>query len=117
MEKSRYHREAGPLRAINAAAQKNWRAAAWVLQRFNPAEYVPQRPDTVTREQIGDIIQRLADVICGKLPAKQRQEILVEVDRLVQQSHEEWRAGDESRTPSPTRGLGAGLRGEERTAR
>jgi hypothetical protein len=82
--------ELGPeitfLKSIQAAAGdvKQWRAAAWALERLFPERYARRAPDTITIEQMNEIIQALAEIIAGEVPVKTyRQRLLARLAELL----------------------------------
>lgn len=81
-------RELVPLQNIKAAGQKSWRAAAWLLQRLNPGEYVAAKPDAITHRQLDTFMQRFVEIICRNLSEKKRLAIEVEVAAMLQDLHE-----------------------------
>lgn len=76
--------ELGPeikfLNSIQAAAGdvKQWRAAAWALERMFPERYARRAPDTITIDQMNEIIQALAEIIVGEVPVKKYRQRLLE---------------------------------------
>ncbi|MGC3967275.1 MAG: hypothetical protein QM775_07865 [Pirellulales bacterium] len=50
-------REVMPLRHIREAGSKNWRAAAWLLERLRPTEYVARKPGTWQAPEISEMLQ------------------------------------------------------------
>jgi len=53
------------LRALRAAARhpRHWRAAAWYLERSNPADFARRGPDTITWEQIGNLLTQVTELL------------------------------------------------------
>lgn len=75
-----------PLHDLRAAAKKNWRAAAWLLERTNPQRFAKQDPQCVTPDQVSAMVRRVIDIIGDEVPhAHVRQRIR---DRLVGYSEE-----------------------------
>ena len=68
------------LKSIQAAAAdvKQWRAAAWALERLFPERYARRAPDTITVEQMNEIIQALAGIMVGEVPVKRYRQRLLE---------------------------------------
>jgi len=52
--------ETEALSFLRQAARKEryWRAAAWLLERKNPDDFAPRKPDVLTEEQLRRIIAR-----------------------------------------------------------
>ena len=60
-----------------------WRAAAWVLERKNPEDYLPRAPETVTVEQIRRLLADFAQVIVEEVPvARYRKAILRRLEQM-----------------------------------
>ncbi len=86
LQRASYTAQIGYLKNIQKAAKKEqyWRAAAWALERLNPDDFSPRRPDTVTLAQIERLWPRIAQVILDELPdPKQRKNILKRLEALV----------------------------------
>lgn len=78
--------EIGYLRRIQEAASepRYWRAAAWVLERKNPQDYVPRRPDAIDVEQVKQLMVRLTAMIVDEVPvALYRKMVLKRVGELI----------------------------------
>lgn len=52
LQRAEMKREFGPLAKIHALSEKNWRAAAWVLERLRPQDYAARKPAVITPEQM-----------------------------------------------------------------
>lgn len=67
------------MKNIAAAARKEpyWRAAAWALERLNPEEFGPRKPDLLTADQVRELLAEFAALIVEEVPAaKYRKNIL-----------------------------------------
>ncbi len=74
------------LRGIQAAAAdpKQWRAAAWALERLFPARYGRRRAESIGFDQMKQIVERLATVVLSEVPIKRyRRAILDRLGELV----------------------------------
>jgi hypothetical protein len=63
--------ESTMLRAIRTAAaedQKQWRAAAWALERIYPNRYAKRRSNTLTVNQVHEFISEVSEIIASELP-------------------------------------------------
>ncbi len=70
----------------SASSKPFWRAAAWILERRFPQRYFLRSPDTVTVEQISQVLHNLVDVIASEVPdAEHRQRIVSRMDGVVGQ--------------------------------
>jgi hypothetical protein len=86
LRKSELSAEITFLKSIQAAVGdvKQWRAAAWALERLFPERYARRSPDSITIEQMTEIIKALAGIIVGEIPAKKlRQRVLERVAELL----------------------------------
>ncbi len=71
------------LKRIQQAARKEqyWRAAAWSLERKNPAEYARRGPDVITSEQVKEILAEFAQIVVDEIPvSRYRKNILRRFD-------------------------------------
>jgi hypothetical protein len=68
------------LKSIQTAASdvKQWRAAAWALERLFPERYARRLPESITIEQMTEIIKALAGIIVGEVPVKRYRQRLLE---------------------------------------
>jgi hypothetical protein len=63
--------ESTMLRAIRTVAQqdqKQWRAAAWALERIYPNRYAKRRSNTLTVDQVHEFISEVTEIIASELP-------------------------------------------------
>jgi hypothetical protein len=75
------------LKTINAAGGdvKQWRAAAWALERMFPERYARRPADTVTLDQLTEVIKTLSEIIVGEVPVKQyRKRLLERLAKLIE---------------------------------
>lgn len=71
---------------INKAAKEGryWRAAAWALERTYPNRYAQRRAQTVTVEQISQVLSQFADAILEEVTdPDQRERILARLSELT----------------------------------
>ena len=59
--------ELNPLHALRRAAQNHWRAAAWLLERFNPQRFAKQDPRRLTPQQLQACMARAAQVVAEEV--------------------------------------------------
>jgi len=79
--------EIGYIRNIQNAAksEKNWRAAAWFLERRFPEEFGPKKSESLRHSQIEDLLFGLAGIIGAEVPvAAFRKQILKRLQRMMQ---------------------------------
>jgi hypothetical protein len=63
--------EAVMLRTIRTAAEsdnKQWRAAAWALERIYPNRYAKRRSNTLTVDQVHEVISEVTEIVASELP-------------------------------------------------
>jgi hypothetical protein len=63
--------EAVMLRTIRTAAEsdiKQWRAAAWALERIFPNRYAKRRSNTLTVDQVHEVISEVTEIVASELP-------------------------------------------------
>jgi hypothetical protein len=63
--------ESTMLRAIRSVAEddpKQWRAAAWALERIYPNRYAKRRTNTLTVDQVHEFISEVTEIIASELP-------------------------------------------------
>ena len=70
------------LRCIRTAAknERYWRAAAWLLERKNPADFALRPPTLFTIEQVRQLFISVTDLLAEELPEKNR-------ERAIQKLH------------------------------
>ncbi len=76
--------ETEALSLIRKAAHKEryWRAAAWLLERKNPADFAARKPDVMTPEQLRRMLASLATLILQDLSEEKFEEILMRLDQV-----------------------------------
>jgi hypothetical protein len=76
--------ETEALRFLRKAARKEryWRAAAWLLERKNPDDFAPRKPDVLTKEQLQHILGTVADWVLQDLPEDKYEQMLRRFDDL-----------------------------------
>jgi hypothetical protein len=78
--------EVACLRAISTAATTKpscWRAAAWILERKNPEDFGPRRPDLYDREQVLAMFEQVLATLAPGLPDEPRQQALEKLGLLM----------------------------------
>lgn len=72
-------------RILKAADQEQyWRAAAWMLERLNPEDFSPRKPHTFTGDQVGKLLDQLAQILIDAIPeARLREPVVARVNSLV----------------------------------
>lgn len=64
-----------PLQHIQNASARSWRAAAWLLERVNPAEFARRDPEAVTRKDMDEYMKRIVGAICDELTPEHRRRL------------------------------------------
>jgi len=80
--------EVGCLKSIQKAARQEryWRAAAWAMERRNPAEYALRPAATMTYAEVEQLLEQIARLIVESLPAsRQRQALLRRLQSRVRE--------------------------------
>jgi hypothetical protein len=78
--------ELEPLQLLRKKANTHWRAAAWLLERFNPERFVKPQPMRVPRDEVVEILNRLAAMIIDSIPDVQMQgEVMLKFKTLLQE--------------------------------
>jgi hypothetical protein len=62
------HAEIEPLKNLQTHAAKNWRAAAWLLERTLPNTYVRRRPGLLDYHEAVQHLQRVIDAMMSEIP-------------------------------------------------
>jgi hypothetical protein len=85
--------ELGPeltfLRNIQLASKdpKQWRASAWALERLFPDRYGRRPANSITPEQLAEVIREMGDIVVGAIPVKRfREQVLTRLSELVEKS-------------------------------
>lgn len=62
--------EVSLLRSVQAAAKdgKNWRAAAWLLERHNPEDFAARPPRLFTGQQVVEMLDQVVEILRGDVP-------------------------------------------------
>ncbi len=68
--------EARLLKAIVAAAEKHWQAAAWALERMHPERYLKTAPAAVTPEQLEYTLNQFVEIVFEQVPEPARREAI-----------------------------------------
>jgi hypothetical protein len=78
------------LKNINAAANdvRQWRAAAWALERRYPDRYGARRAKTVTVAQVSQVLAQFSQIVVKEVPdLAQRRRIIKRLDELAKTLH------------------------------
>ena len=74
------------LHLLRNAAKKDryWRAAAWLLERRNPDDFAPRKPNVLTDGQVRQMLATMTAIALHDLPEEKYEEIM---RRLDEQAH------------------------------
>jgi hypothetical protein len=76
--------ESSFLKVIHQAGKdpKQWRAAAWALERLYPERYARRKGNTLTEEQVSQLIAEMAEIVASELPQRYRQRVFARLADL-----------------------------------
>lgn len=86
LRRAEHSAEVGYMRNIQKAAAKEqyWRAAAWALERINPDDFAPRRPDALRIDQAVALLMELTEILVEEIPAaRYRKAVLRRVQELA----------------------------------
>jgi hypothetical protein len=76
------------LNMLKSAAAKNWRAAAWLLERTKPERFARQPNDGVKTEELLEFVGRFVTIILNEVEDEEmRDHILYEVRQVMNWLH------------------------------
>jgi len=96
VHRSESHREAIALDHVRNAAEKHWRAGAWLLERINPAEFGKRRHIEVTRDDVAIMFKEFAGAVMNVLKNPDDRRAVVEKLEKISiavKLHEDWADG------------------------
>jgi len=65
--------ELEPLRLLRKKANTHWRAAAWLLERFNPQRFSKQDVQRLSKDQVMELLEHFLDLVVDEIPDEQLQ--------------------------------------------
>jgi hypothetical protein len=91
------------LRALRVAARRPryWRAAAWLLERRNPKDFAPRKPETYTVGEFASFVASIVEGISENMPEENYQRIIRELDQLHEMTKEDVQAERAAHFRSP----------------
>jgi tRNA C32,U32 (ribose-2'-O)-methylase TrmJ len=79
--------ELGPLNAMRNAANKHWRAAAWLLERTNAQRFAKQNVRHIKPEQLQQFSEVISGLLLQEIPDHNtRRRILRRLDKFIQRA-------------------------------
>ena len=75
-----------PMQAMHLALEKNWRAAAWLLERLQPEQFAKRAPKTYTLVQVREVVDRILEEVLPRVADEAaHDEIRQTADRYVEE--------------------------------
>jgi hypothetical protein len=66
LERARVSRDLGPVHIVQEAAETDWRAAAWFLERTQPERFSKRPPNMVSEQELVNLLFRVQDAACDE---------------------------------------------------
>jgi hypothetical protein len=105
LQKAERQRELVPLRNLQMAGQKYWRAAAWYLERLRPHEYASRKPAVVTEAQMNELIEFVMAKVLQRITSRDdRLAIAAELEKTLESARREeqpWQIAQPARRSRP----------------
>ena len=79
------------LRNIQLASKdpKQWRASTWALERLYPDRYGRRPANSITPEQLAEVIGEMGNIVVGAIPVKRfREQVLTRLSELLEDGSE-----------------------------
>jgi hypothetical protein len=75
-----------PMKAMYAAMESHWRAAAWMLERLHPEQFGRRRGEVYSRGEVREVIDRLLERASAKMTSDDdREELRQAADGLIEE--------------------------------
>lgn len=84
-----------PLQMLRTASRSHWRAAAWLLERLNPEQFVRRRPDTLSPTELNAMIEQVVGLLAEEFGDQDQQQRILRRLEQVQASFYRTRATGE----------------------
>ncbi len=75
-----------PLRRLREASGTHWRAAAWLLERLNPEQFIRRRPDTLTPTELNAMLEQVVGILAEEFGDKDQQQRILRRLEEVQEA-------------------------------
>ncbi|WP_146452641.1 hypothetical protein [Bythopirellula polymerisocia] len=96
-----------PLRALRTAANSNWRAAAWLLERTCPERFAQRKPDSLPPSEVRTLLDEVASIMADECTDEaQLQRMCSRLDELQKVRFGQYRSalqGDPAPKPAEER--------------
>jgi hypothetical protein len=100
--------ELGPLNAMRNAANKHWRAAAWLLERTNAQRFAKQNVRHIKPEHLQAFTDVIADLLLHEIPDRNaRRRILRRLDKFIKRADADFVAAELDPCPKRRQPRGA----------
>ena len=71
-----------------AKEKRDWRAAAWVLERRNPDDYATRKADTLTMDQVRQLLAQFVEILVEEIPSAVQSKRLLHLLEKMTDEHE-----------------------------
>ena len=76
------------LMRIAARKERYWRAAAWLLERFNPEDFMLRPASVYTAEQVRQMVAQITEILSDGLPAENCRRALEKLEAMLHEVKE-----------------------------
>lgn len=84
-----------PLQMLRNATGSHWRAAAWLLERLNPEQFVRRRPDTLTPAELNAMLEQVVGILTEEFGDPQQQQRILRRMQQVQEAFSRTRPSED----------------------
>lgn len=90
-----------PLRLVRQAAESQWRAAAWLLERMCPERFARRTADSVTEDELKALLEQTATILVDECYDEPQQQRVVRRLRQLQEDRFGERRARQQGAPEP----------------
>ena len=90
-----------PLRMVRQAAESQWRAAAWLLERICPERFARRPADSVAPDELKGLLDKAATVLVDECDDEAQRERIMGRLRQLQEDHFGQRRARQQPAPQP----------------
>ena len=86
LRRAEHQQEMALLKQLQQAATKEqyWRAAAWILERRFPERYGKHDPQSLTLDQVKEVLKELAEIVVEDVPvARYRKNVIKRLGKVL----------------------------------